>query len=60
MTVLEVMESLKEVIKAQSDIIYNMALEMEHSRATGGYITDNVSKDISKAATELKEISDKI
>ncbi len=57
MTALEVAESLKEVVKAQSDIIYSMALEMEQSRATGGYITDNVSKQILEAAKTLQEVS---
>lgn len=57
MTALEVAESLKEVVKAQSDIIYSIALEVEQSRATGSYVTDNVSKQILKAAKTLQEVS---
>lgn len=57
MTALEVAESLKEIIKAQADIIYDMALEMEHSRDTGGFITDGVSMRITKAAEALQEAS---
>lgn len=56
MTALEVTESLKEVVKAQSDIIYSIALEVEQSRATGSYVTDNVSKQILKAAKTLQEV----
>lgn len=57
MTALEVAESLKEIIKAQSEIIYDMALEIEHSRDTGGFVTDSVSMRITKAAKDLQEVS---
>lgn len=57
MTALEVAESLKEIIKAQSEIIYAMALEMEHSRDTGGFMTDGVSMRITNAAETLREVS---
>lgn len=57
MTTIEVAESLKEIIKAQSEIIYDMALELEHSRDTGAFITDSVSMKIKKAAEKLQEIS---
>lgn len=60
MTALEAAESLKEVVKAQSDIIYNMALEMEQNRTAGGYITDNVSKQIFEAVKTLQEVSRRI
>ncbi|TGY93451.1 hypothetical protein E5329_18715 [Petralouisia muris] len=60
MTALEVAESLKEIIKAQSEIIYDMALEMEHSRDTGGFIADNVSMRIKKAAKALQEASENL
>lgn len=57
MTALEVAECLKEVVKAQSEIIYDMALEMEHSEDTGGFVTDSVSDRIIQAATTLQKIS---
>lgn len=60
MTALEVAESLKEIIKAQSEIIYDMALEMEHSRDTGGFITDSVSMRITQAAKILQEVSENL
>lgn len=60
MTALEVAESLKEIIKEQSEIIYDMALEMEHSRDTGGFITDSVSMRIEKAAKALQEASENL
>lgn len=57
MTALEVAERLKEIVKAQSEIIYDMALEMEHSQDTGGYITDSVSARITQTAKALQEVS---
>lgn len=54
MTTLGVMERLKEVIKQQSDIIYDMALEMERSKETGCYITDDVVKKIIEVAEKMK------
>lgn len=60
MSTLEVTEKLKEIIKEQSEIIYDMAVEMEHSRNTGGYITDTVSEKILGAATRLYEVSNAI
>lgn len=60
MTALEVAESLKEVVKAQAEIIYAMALEMEQNRQTGSYINDGVSEKILQAAKELQKVSKEI
>lgn len=60
MSSLEVTEKLKEIIKEQAGIIYDMAVEMEHSRDTGGYITDTVSEKILGVATKLHEVSNEI
>ncbi len=60
MSTLEVTEKLKEIIKEQTEIIYDMAVEMEHSRDTGGYITDTVSEKILGVATKLHEVSNEI
>ena len=60
MSTLEVMEKLKEIIKEQTEIIYDMAVEMEHSRDTGGYITDTVSDKIISTAKTLQKISNEL
>lgn len=60
MSTLEVTEKLKEIIKEQTEIIYDMAVEMEHSWDTGGYITDTVSEKILGVATKLHEVSNEI
>ena len=54
------MEELKNIIKLQADIIYNLAEQTEHSKTTGCCIVDNTSKDIFKAAEKLKKIAGNI
>lgn len=60
MSALGTIESLTEVIKSQSEIIYSLALEIEHSKQTGCYIADAVSDKIINAAKTLQEISNEL
>lgn len=57
MGTLEIMEELKNIIKLQADIIYNLAEQTEHSKTTGCCIADNTSRDIFKAAEKLEKIA---
>lgn len=60
MPILGTIESLTEVIKSQSEIIYSLALEIEHSKQTGCYITDTVSDKIISTAKTLQKISNEL
>lgn len=60
MGTLEAMEELKNIIKLQADIIYNLAEQTEHSKTTGCCIVDNTSRDIFKAAEKLERVAGNI
>lgn len=60
MGTLEAMEELKNIIKLQADIIYNLAEQTEHSKTTGCCIVDNTSRDIFKAAEKLERVAENI
>ncbi len=57
---LEIMEELKNIIKLQADIIYNLAEQTEHCKTAGCCIVDNASGDILKAAEKLERIAENI
>lgn len=57
---LEIVDELKNIIKMQADIIYNLAEQTEHSKTTGCCIVDNTSEDIFKAAEKLERVAENI